>query len=137
MHIPPIRCDSRGHGYYGAPRGDRGHNGIDLVCEPMHPVRAFKGGIFTKYGYCYSDDLSYRYVEVKDKEGFRAQYFYTERTPELRVGDKVNAGAIIGFCQNVAARYYDPEKEPMTNHTHLQIKKDRLYIDPQKYIAEA
>lgn len=136
MNIPTIRNDSRGHGYYGASRGNRGHNGIDLVCVFGHHVKAFKGGVFTKHGFPYRDS-PYRYVEITDKDGFQARYFYVTRHLDLSVGDSVEAGAVIGCCQNIAERYDDKDKRPMTNHVHFEVKKDRLYIDPMKYIAEA
>lgn len=135
-NIPEIRNDSRGFGYYGAPRGNRGHRGVDLICEPNQPVRAFKPGTFTKHGFPYRDG-PYRYIEIKDKQGFKARYFYCERAPGLRVGDTVKAGDIIGFCQNISKKFEDENKGKMTNHVHFEVMKDRFYIDPMKYIAEA
>jgi len=135
MNIPEIRNDSRGHGYYGAPRGKRKHRGIDFVCEPDQDIIAFREGVVTKLGYPYSDDLSWRYIEITDSNGYEWRYFYVTLIHE--VGETVLPDDIIGFAQDISQRYKHPDKEDMQPHYHLEIKKDGEYFDPMPFIAEA
>jgi len=135
MHIPVIRNDSRGHGYFGAPRGARTHNGVDFVCDPSEDVAAFVSGEVTKLGYPYKNDLSFRYVQITDSEGYDWRYFYCE--PIHQVGEKVLKDDIIGFAQDVAAKYDYQDLDPMTNHYHLEIMKNGEYFDPLPFVARA
>ncbi|MCA1800695.1 MAG: hypothetical protein LC650_05325 [Actinobacteria bacterium] len=62
-----MRNDRAGGGGYGAPRGrNRKHNGVDLLVQPGDHILSTMAGFVTKHGYCYADDLSWRYVEVED-----------------------------------------------------------------------
>lgn len=138
MNIPETRCDAMGLGYFGAKRGSRSHNGIDLVHAVNDVVLAFRDGVVTKLGYPYADDLSYRYVEVTDDFKHRARYFYVD--PSVEVGDEVNAGQVIGFCQDIAARYNESDMvdhEKMQNHVHFEIKFGTTYLNSMIYIAES
>jgi len=126
--ICPVRqSDQHGAGYFGAPRGDRKHNGIDYACAPGSLVLACEGGNITKLGYPYGDDLSYRYVEITDDQGCRARYFYVE--PMVAEGERVSAGAVIGLSQSLDRRY-----RGITEHVHFEvIHPDRGFIDPSDY----
>lgn len=122
-------CDKWGCGHYGASRGDRTHNGIDIVCVPGDPAFCLNRGIVTKVGYPYSDDLSFRYVEITDS-GYRWRYFYVE--PIVNKGDEVEAYTQIGAHQPLGTRY-----PGITEHVHLEvIAPDGNYIDPTGLVAE-
>lgn len=130
MNIPTVRNDSEGHGYYGAPRQGRTHQGIDFICRAGDTVRAFASGVVTKLGYPYSDDLEYRYIRV-DNGKFQLDYFYVE--PFVEVGDTVFAGGVIGLMQDVCARY--PDAKAMQNHYHLRAMKGGEVIDPMPILS--
>lgn len=122
-------CDSWGCGHYGAKRGPGTHEGVDIVSIPGDPVFCLNRGIVTKVGYCYSDDLSYRYVEITDA-GVRWRYFYCD--PIVNVGDEVDAYTQIGTAQALGPRY-----PGITEHTHLEvIDKDGNHIDPTPLVSE-
>ena len=121
-------CDDWGCGHFGASRGDRKHNGLDIVELPGDPVFCFNRGIVTKIGYPYANDLSFRYVEITDA-GVRWRYFYCE--PIVNVGDEVEAYTQIGTAQGLGERY-----PGITPHVHLEIIKDGEYIDPKPLISE-
>ena len=135
MNMPEIRNDSRGHGYYGAPRRKKLHRGIDFVCDPQQDIIAFRGGVVTKLGYAYADDLSWRYIEITDDNGYQWRYFYV--TLIHAVGETVLPDDIIGFSQDISLRYKDPDKEDMMPHYHLEIMKDGEYFDPSPFIAQS
>ena len=127
--IPPVRNDSQGAGHFGAPRGNRTHNGIDYECPPESAVLSPIMGAVTKLGYPYGDDLSWRYVEVS-VDGERHRVFYVE--PLVEVGDWVNRDTVIGKAQDLAQRY-----PGMTPHIHYEIKlSDDTYRNPDESVTE-
>lgn len=111
--------DCHGAGYFGAPRGKRTHNGVDIICDAGEEVTAFEGGTVTKLGYPYSPQDTkkghLRYVEVTDTEGNRARYFYIK--PSVSVGDRIRRDDVLGVAQGLAKIY-----KGITDHYHLEIK---------------
>lgn len=126
MHLHEMserKCDGHGCGHFGASRGTRTHKGVDLNCKPLTLVYSPVAGTVTKIGYPYSDDLSYRYVEISD-QGYAFRVFYVE--PQVEKGQKVSKNTVIGEAQDLRSRYTG-----ITNHVHLEIKNaDGEYIDP-------
>lgn len=126
--------DSQGAGHYGAPRGSRKHNGIDIVCHAGEVVTCFESGGVTKLGYPYNpnDDKKghLRYVEVTVPNGDRHRYFYTG--PLVDVGDSVERGQTIGSAQGLTEIY-----PGITDHYHFEIKlRDGSFIDPVPVLHE-
>jgi len=130
MIIPPPRTsDAYGSGYYGAPRGDRLHTGLDMACLPGSLVCSYTHGEVTKLGYTYADDLSYRYVEVSF-DGAKFRYFYID--PMVAVGDDVSTGQVLGRSQDLDRRY-----PGITPHFHFEIiDNDGEYANPASIIEE-
>ena len=71
------------------------------------------------YPYPYKAGFNYRYVEVTDLQGLRHRVFYIE--PSVDVGHQVTILNVIGVSQDIAGKFSDPNKEPMTNHCHYEI----------------
>lgn len=115
--------DSFGDGEYGASRGDRKHNGIDFAPQ----VHAVSSGTVTKIGYPYGNDLTYFYVQITDNNGNDARYFYVQ--PCVKVGDKINAGQVIGIMQDLGKRY-----PGITPHFHFEVKRSGEFLDPHQYL---
>ncbi len=117
-----------GGGHYGAPRGGREHNGIDYECIPGAEILSPISGMITKHGYAYSDDSTFRYVEITDANEYRHRIFYVE--PEAGLGDQVTTCDVIGTAQNISDRY----PGGMTPHVHYEIKTpEGDHIDPDEY----
>jgi len=135
--LKPRVSDSYGAGHFGAPRGERTHNGIDYAAEPGAAILAPVSGIVTKLGYPYADDLAFRYVEVLDAHGMQHRVFYIK--PTVRKGDEVKAKiTVIGYAQDLTKRYPkdDDHPEGIINHVHYEIRNAmRIYIDPIKYFT--
>ncbi len=130
MIIPPIRGrDSKGSGYFGASRGRRKHMGVDFVHCPGEPTCAFSPGTVTKLGFPYAHDLSFRYVQITDADGYECRYFYVD--PCVSLGDRIRAGQMIGVCQKLGDMY-----PGITEHVHLEIRRGGEYIDPIPYLGE-
>ena len=128
---PPKRiADNWGSGHYGASRGDRLHVGVDYACCPNSVIYPDKGGEVTKIGYCYSDDLSFRYIEVMDGSGIYARYLYVD--PIVEVGDYVTNAEPIGRSQELGKRYAG-----ITEHVHMEcfnlVDGKKVYFDPNSY----
>lgn len=125
--IPPTRNDKYGSGYYGAPRGNRTHQGIDLAAQVGSSVLSNIAGKVTKLGYAYTDDPSYRYVQVTSAEGLDYRFFYVE--PGVELGDTVRVDDELGVVQNLGRRY-----DGITPHIHFEVKKAGQHIDPTPYL---
>ena len=134
--LPTRQQDSFGSGAYLAPRSssDRKgqkysyeHNGVDKSCYPLTEIESDIQGVVTKLGYPYGDDLSFRYVQITDKAGFKHRYFYVE--PHVVVGQPVSEGEIIGVTQKLNDRY-----EGITEHCHYEIKDDKhKHYNPETF----
>jgi len=127
--LPQRHQDSWGSGAFGASRGTRVHKGIDYCCYPGTVIQAGVAGTVSKLGYPYGDDLSFRYVEITTPDQLRHRYFYVE--PLVKSGDAITEGMPIGTAQDIAGRYRDPAKAPMTGHVHFEIlQPDGTPINP-------
>jgi murein DD-endopeptidase MepM/ murein hydrolase activator NlpD len=132
--IPPLRGqDSQGSGAFGASRGSRTHNGIDIACMKGSQVLSVCAGKVTKLGYPYNPNDEkkghLRYVQVTDKDGNDVRYFYVK--PSVKVGDTVLSDWIIGEVQGLTDIY-----EGITDHYHFEVKKDGAIINPHDYLGE-
>jgi murein DD-endopeptidase MepM/ murein hydrolase activator NlpD len=117
------KCDAHGCGHYGASRGARKHNGVDLLTPSGAGIQSPIYGTVTKLGYTYGDDLSFRYVQISNG-GYDIRLFYVD--PGVSVGELVSAGQFIGTAQDLTRRY-----DKIANHVHLECKDtDGLFIDP-------
>ena len=129
---PPIRGqDVHGEGYYGAPRGSRTHNGVDMACCPDSLIKATRRGKVTKIGYPYNPEDAkkgfLRYVQVTDVDGFDHRYFYVR--PKVRVGDEVEVDGVIGKAQDMDQIY-----PGITPHIHYEVKLFGSFVDPRRFL---
>lgn len=116
-------ADQQGAGYFGAPRGNHTHNGIDYAMPPGSAVFSPVLGEVTKLGYPYSHDLSYRYVQITTEDGLKHRVFYVE--PGVELGQVVGQNDVIGHSQRLPY-------EGITQHVHYEIMvKKNVFIDPE------
>jgi len=129
--LPRRQSDAWGSGAFGASRGSRTHRGTDFACYPGTLIYPIKPGRVSKLGYTYSDDLSFRYVEITDSRGFRCRYFYIE--PEVVEDQSVGLYTVLGATQKLGDRYPD-----ITEHTHIEVyRPNGGLLDPDKYMDDA
>jgi peptidoglycan LD-endopeptidase LytH len=128
--IPPRRTtDKYGSGRFGAPRGDYIHRGVDLAAAVGSKVLALSDGTVSKIGYCYRDDLSFRYVELATgwvRGTTKERYFYLD--PEVEVGQEIEHGDVLGTVQSLEERY-----PGITPHFHFEVHVMGAVIDPDSY----
>lgn len=127
--IAPIRgTDQHGSGAFGASRGSRTHNGIDIACYKGSKIPCPVSGVVTKVGFPYdpTDKVKgyLRYIEVTDVGDNKHRFFYVD--PKFKVGDKVSTKDIIGVTQGLAMMYLG-----ITDHFHYEIiNKEGKFINP-------
>ena len=132
VELPVRQGDCYGSGEWDAPRGDKTHKAIDYECEPGLIVLSPIIGKVSKLGICYSDDLSFRYVEVTDYKQFRHRFFYV--IPMVSGGDSVAVGQRLGRADDLRRRYPrdDDHSSAITNHIHYEIiSPSGGYINPE------
>ncbi len=130
--IPKLRgTDAHGSGAYGAPRGERTHNGHDYAVKPGSMIYSPFKGIVTKLGYPYSWDLSFRYVEIERLNKDRIRYLYV--FPAVGKRKLIAHGDPIGTVQRLPY-------EGITQHVHVEVRKminrRRKLVDPVEYFEE-
>jgi murein DD-endopeptidase MepM/ murein hydrolase activator NlpD len=108
-----LRSDAGGHGAYGASRGTRTHKGKDYEAEPGQYVFSPIDGTVERYARPYKDDENYSGIVIQGKNA-RVKMFYLN--PLESLGAEVKAGQIIGFAQDISAKYGGD----MTPHIHLE-----------------
>ena len=128
----PIRgTDRHGSGAFGASRGGRTHQGIDISCCVGSGIFSVSAGTVTKIGYPYNPgDIKkghLRYVQVTDGAGFDVRYFYI--LPKVMVGQKVGVNSPIGISQGLTLIY-----PGITDHFHFEVKKGGEVINPHDYL---
>jgi len=119
-----IRNDTMGSGYFGAPRGGRLHNGIDIIVDPGQPVKSPIAGEINRVfkPYAKGDMMGIEIVNGL----FIAQLMYVAIAGENMVGKMVKAGSIVAFAQNIR----DIHGPDMLPHVHLQV-----YVNPASLLC--
>jgi hypothetical protein len=130
--ISPTGKGIRGHdkwggGFFGASRdgGKRKHEGADFISETGQQVVMPLDGTIVRVARPYADDNRYSGCLIRTPEYPEVKMFYFEPLQGL-IGKKAKRGCVIGFAQNVAARY-----PRITNHVHLEVHgQDGKAINP-------
>lgn len=117
-----IDLPTSGSRAWGAPRTDHRHNGIDLQATMRAPVYAAAGGIvrhataaweqgFTGYG---------KVVTILSADGSSQLYAHLD-SASVRPGERVAAGAQIGFAGRTEFRRADHESLIDAPHLHFEV----------------
>lgn len=113
----------------------RTHNGLDLVAEPgTLVVSPISGTILrTLDPYARSDGTKgvFSGVRIEGPNGLWVELFYIAPLDgAFPVGAPINAGAPLGYVQDVSTVYPLKGGDAMTNHIHIQAQRDGSFIDP-------
>lgn len=123
-------CDAFGCGNFGASRGGRAHNGIDIIAAENQVIKAPFSCKILRYGYPYANDLSYRLVEIQGLNEFKdytAKIMYIKKLHDL--GAIIKTGDPLCSADNIAKKY----GSSMTNHVHFELFKAGKRIDPTPF----
>lgn len=119
-----VRFDEAGSGLYGAPRGNRQHNGVDLECVPGSVILSPISGEIVREAYPYAGDLSWSGCLIRSAQAEVKMFYmrlYHHIRKELNKGNTypITQRLPIGVAQDITNRYPD---QGMTPHIHLELK---------------
>lgn len=126
--------DKWGKGHYGASRGNRTHNGLDIIAQPKQVIVSPVDGIIKRKAHPYANDLRYTGLLIEGSEkhkGYSIKIFYMTPLNGI-IGKIVKAGEIIGEAQDLANKY-----PGITNHIHIEVRYKNQYKNPSKLINPA
>jgi len=118
--------DPFGSGAYGASRGDRKHEGVDIVTIPGQDIFSPITGKVVRIAYPYGNDLNYKGLLIENTN-YEVKIFYIAPVANI-VGTHVMAGQKVAIAQNISAKH----GAAMINHAHIEVrnKKTKLLINP-------
>ena len=101
------------------------HKAIDFLAGSSLDVFAFTDGTVSKV---YSNYLEGTVIEIAHANGLVSVYKSLE-SANVKVGDKVSAGQIIGVLGNTMA-----QEQNEGNHLHFELQKNGSKINPNDYL---
>ena len=143
---PVVRSDEWGEGAFGAGRGTKKHDGLDLIVIPGQPIFSMIDGTVEKYEQCYLYDTRWTGIQIANAQ-LRVELWYMEPTrTEIKVDQFVQAGEYLGKAQDISEKYPPTEKIPhkMTPHIHVRVTlrafttiANGRYVSFEQYIDPA
>ena len=114
---PKLRVDSQGSGAFGAGRGARAHNGIDLLVNEGETIHAPFDMYIERYSKASVKTLTsgVRFTPHSSSEGTHGFIWYF-RPYNSVMGSFVRMGEPIGLAENIAREYGGG----MKNHVHIE-----------------
>ena len=103
----------------------RTHDGVDLKADLGDPVKSMTGGTVMDV---YNDQLWGNCIAIDHGDAITGHYFGLTADALVNVGDKVDAGQVIGY---VGETELEADMEP---HLHFALKLADQWIDPISYI---
>jgi len=120
------RTDQHGSGQFGAKRGAKLHQGLDIEAQPGEEIRSPIEGDVLREALPYSDDSSFRGLVIRgtgEWSGYEVKMFYVEG---LFCG-RATPGAMVGRAQNLTFKY-----PGITNHIHLEVRLNGRVLPPHE-----
>lgn len=117
-------CDPLGCGHFGAPRGNRDHEGYDITIHKGQAIQSPITGTMKRISKPYSSDLFWNGLILKNDTYEVILWYFS---PSIAKGDFVFAGDVIGVAQDVSEKH----GSAMTPHIHVQAYKNGVLVDPE------
>jgi len=123
--LPGFAINSR-FGFRKLPgEAGRMHQGIDFAAPSGSPIRASARGVVLSAG---SSPTYGNYVEIDHGEGVTTFYAHmTRRAAGLKVGDRVDAGLVIGYVGSTG--------HSTGPHLHFELRQNERKFDPAKVLG--
>lgn len=127
-------CDSHGCGHFGAPRGDRTHQGLDIRSDPLAPFPVPFDCEIIRYGVVDNQSPTYHLIEIKGTQGqfknWKCKLMYLNKGNSF-IGQRISKFTPIGLTETLSLRY----GSQMTNHIHLELRTPSgILVDPEQYL---
>ena len=104
--------------------GDRRfHSGVDLAGQGGTNIYASRSGTVTASGYNSGNGY---YVTINHGDGFSTSYLHMQKTPNVKVGQYVVAGHVIGYMGSTGVS--------TGNHLHFTVYYNGSTVNPADYI---
>jgi hypothetical protein len=126
-----------GGGAFGASRsqGDRiyQHQGADLMVPPWRQIYAPADCLVKRIGIAYAGEFRFhslllRWQDPVGELEMKILYVW----PTVNVGDHLRARIRCGVAEDLNVRYPD-----ITNHVHVEVRRDGMLIDPLPMLEAA
>lgn len=128
----PLRgLDPTGHGHYGAKRGSRLHNGLDLKYAPFVDFPAPFDCKIIRTGYPYANDRRYLLAEIQgvgQYDHLKAKVMYM--VPKKPINELLRRGQSMGTVQDLSKKY----GSKMINHVHFELYDNGTRVNPEQYL---
>lgn len=128
-----LRKDKWGDGSYGASRGNRIHEGVDLLGKPGSYVCSPVAGLVVRAGMPYAGDMGdwNCYLLIREDNGTEWKLFYLTPLKGI-VGATVHRGQAVAVLEDVGAKYgTHPSKGRMKPHCHAEKWVNGKRVDPE------
>jgi len=113
-------------GYRTDPHGSgatKFHSGVDIAVPEGTRILAMEGGRVEESGFSNSAGF---FVRIHHEGEFYSEYFHMKEMPQVRIGDMVDKGALIGFAGSTGSS--------TGNHLHFNVYEGDRYIDPVAFL---
>lgn len=124
-----IRNDAEGSGYFGAPRGNRKHQGVDLETTEGKQVKAPEAGTIKRKAYPYKGDANYTGLIFNGDSGTEWRVYYVKPLEAL-IGQRVEQGQTIATSQDISKKY----GPLMKAHIHVEARQNGKLINPTEIL---
>jgi murein DD-endopeptidase MepM/ murein hydrolase activator NlpD len=131
--------DGQGEGHFGANRGTgRTHMGVDIEAAPGAEVTSpvsgtVRGEPFDPYANSRDPKLrgKVKAVKIQTDDGHLVDVLYVDPDANLKDRNRVTAGeTVLGKAADMGGLY----DGPITNHVHLQVRKNGRLRDPTAFL---
>ena len=113
--------------YNQTTRDWRVHNGVDLAAQPGTEVMAAaEGEVYTVY----EDDALGHTVVIRHDDGYTTCYGSLSDDLEVRAGDAVTMGQVIGYASDSAI-----VETSLGSHVHFSVTRYDEPMDPAQFLA--
>lgn len=122
MRASSSRASDRfGSGQFGASRGSRKHQGLDVKAKPGEVVHSPIDGVIVRECVPYAPFTGLLIRGTGEHSGYEVKLFYVQGN----FCGSVKAGEPIGTAEDLAVKY-----PGITNHVHLEVRKNGAIVAP-------
>lgn len=112
--------------YHATTRDWRTHDGMDLAAMTGEPVKAACAGTVTAV---FDDEFFGTTVVLTHPDGYTTRYSNLEAMPTVKIGDRLDAGEILGAVGHTAL--LESGEDP---HLHFSVYLSNEPVDPMTYL---